>query len=328
MPLPVIAAAWAIGTVAASGAGVGGFGIKKQLDAKRIVRAAQVDLAAAERLTANHRAACERAFSDLGCVKLAAMRDALVPFHEAFSRLKNVDLHVAVTVDGAPVPDQVEIATAGRLTLSAVDAVAGVVLAGGAAYAASAGTTVAVTSVAAASTGTAISSLSGAAATNASLAWLGGGTLASGGGGAAAGAMVMTGVAAAPAVLVGGVFLFQKGRRATANAGTFAADAEAELARQRTSQTIPAVAQEQAESIGELLQMLGMRLAMRSGWLQSLVARETDWLAMTAEEREGIREITILAMGTSDLVHTPLMAEGGSLSRAIREAYQRASALV
>lgn len=44
-----------------------------------------------------------------------------------------------------------------------------------------------------AGTGTAISSLSGAAATNASLAWLGGGTVASGGGGMAAGAAVLTG---------------------------------------------------------------------------------------------------------------------------------------
>ncbi|MDY4161106.1 MAG: hypothetical protein SOX94_06325 [Prevotella sp.] len=51
-----------------------------------------------------------------------------------------------------------------------------------------------VTSFAAASTGTAISSLSGAAATNATLAWLGGGSLAAGGGGMAAGAAVLSGI--------------------------------------------------------------------------------------------------------------------------------------
>ena len=47
-----------------------------------------------------------------------------------------------------------------------------------------------------AGTGTAISSLSGAAASNAALAWLGGGTVASGGGGMAAGAAVLAGGAA------------------------------------------------------------------------------------------------------------------------------------
>ena len=47
-----------------------------------------------------------------------------------------------------------------------------------------------------AGTGTAISSLSGAAASNAAMAWLGGGTVASGGGGMAAGAAVLAGGAA------------------------------------------------------------------------------------------------------------------------------------
>ena len=53
-----------------------------------------------------------------------------------------------------------------------------------------------------AGTGTAISSLSGAAASNAALAWLGGGTVASGGGGMAAGAAILTGGAV---VVIAGV---------------------------------------------------------------------------------------------------------------------------
>lgn len=54
--------------------------------------------------------------------------------------------------------------------------------------------------LATAGTGTAISSLSGVAATNATLAWLGGGTLASGGLGIAGGMWVLGGIAAIPAV--------------------------------------------------------------------------------------------------------------------------------
>lgn len=57
--------------------------------------------------------------------------------------------------------------------------------------------TSAVTALATASTGTAISSLSGAAATNATLAWLGGGSIASGGGGMAAGAAALSTATAA-----------------------------------------------------------------------------------------------------------------------------------
>ena len=47
--------------------------------------------------------------------------------------------------------------------------------------------------LASAGTGTAITGLSGAAATNATLAWLGGGTIAAGGGGVAAGTVVLGG---------------------------------------------------------------------------------------------------------------------------------------
>jgi hypothetical protein len=52
-----------------------------------------------------------------------------------------------------------------------------------------------------ASTGTAIGSLSGVAATNATLAWLGGGSLSAGGLGMAGGAAVLGGVAALPALV-------------------------------------------------------------------------------------------------------------------------------
>jgi hypothetical protein len=61
--------------------------------------------------------------------------------------------------------------------------------------------------LASASTGTAISTLSGAAATNATLAWLGGGSLATGGLGIAGGTMILGGLVAGPLLAVGGMFL-------------------------------------------------------------------------------------------------------------------------
>lgn len=61
-----------------------------------------------------------------------------------------------------------------------------------------------VMSLAAASTGTAISSLSGVAAYNATLAAIGGGSIASGGFGMAVGAKILGGVVAAPVALVAG----------------------------------------------------------------------------------------------------------------------------
>lgn len=72
-------------------------------------------------------------------------------------------------------------------------------------FAAAGATTSLVMAVGTASTGTAISSLGGAAATNATMAFLGGGSLAAGGGGMALGTAMLSGVAAGAAVLVGGI---------------------------------------------------------------------------------------------------------------------------
>jgi transcriptional regulator with XRE-family HTH domain len=65
-----------------------------------------------------------------------------------------------------------------------------------------------VAAMATASTGTAISTLAGAAASNATLAALGGGSLATGGLGVAGGTAVLAGIVAAPAVIAAGVALF------------------------------------------------------------------------------------------------------------------------
>lgn len=71
-----------------------------------------------------------------------------------------------------------------------------------------------VMSLAAASTGTAISSLSGVAAYNATLAAIGGGSIASGGFGMAVGAKILGGVVAAPVALVAGLAYASYGKDA------------------------------------------------------------------------------------------------------------------
>lgn len=80
---------------------------------------------------------------------------------------------------------------------------AGLGTAGG--FAASGLTTAAVMALGTASTGTAISTLSGVAATNATLAALGGGSLAAGGGGMALGSMILGGATLGVGLLVGGI---------------------------------------------------------------------------------------------------------------------------
>jgi len=67
--------------------------------------------------------------------------------------------------------------------------------------------------LATASTGTAIGGLSGVAATNATLAWLGGGSLAAGGGGMALGTAVLGGMVAGPLIAVTGFVMDSKAEK-------------------------------------------------------------------------------------------------------------------
>lgn len=83
---------------------------------------------------------------------------------------------------------------------------------------------VGVSTFASASTGTAIANLGGAAATNATLAWLGGGSLATGGGGVAAGQAVLGLVAAAPAAFIGGITVAVVGSKQKTSAKRYAAE--------------------------------------------------------------------------------------------------------
>lgn len=163
------------------------------------------------RVALSKRVADERAVQDR--CRRGVYDEALVPFRDSFARLKNVDLaplaSIELSQDGMVLPevacDSVPVPTLGLLGSLATGL--------GAGAGASSATVAGVGAFAAASTGTPIASLSGVAATNATLAWLGGGTLAAGGGGMAAGTVVLGGVVAAPVVVATAGFVSWKGRR-------------------------------------------------------------------------------------------------------------------
>lgn len=111
---------------------------------------------------------------------------------------KNNNIHLDVNI---PQIAQAKIESIGFNSAAFAGKMAGGAVAGAAsAYAVYGG----VMSLAAASTGTAISSLSGVAAYNATLAAIGGGSIASGGFGMAVGAKILGGVVAAPIALAAG----------------------------------------------------------------------------------------------------------------------------
>lgn len=85
--------------------------------------------------------------------------------------------------------------------------------------------------LATASTGTAISTLSGVAATNATLAWLGGGSLAAGGFGMAGGTLVLGGIVSAPALAVMGFMAASKAEEALTEATKYSSNIDLKVAK-------------------------------------------------------------------------------------------------
>ena len=111
-----------------------------------------------------------------------------------------------------------------------------------------------------ASTGTAISGLSGIAARNATLAWLGGGSLASGGGGIAAGAATLANVALAPLALLPALVMAIRARNQSKKIDEEIAKmdiSEAEMNRHKAKlEVVQSRAGEVSKVVGELDQAL------------------------------------------------------------------------
>lgn len=165
------------------------------------------------------RATTNGMLEQVGREKARALLETLPAFLDAFGQLRNVE-QVEGTIDGLTLGsfDQAQLAdmrhSCSLLEASAIGLGTGATGGALAAFGAYGGTMM----LASAGTGTAISALGGAAATNATLAWLGGGTLASGGLGMAGGTMVLGVLAAGPALLVLGTFLGMKASANLANA--------------------------------------------------------------------------------------------------------------
>lgn len=219
MPIPLI-----IGAVAAAaglyGAAKGVSGAMDHSNAKDLNNDAQALVNTANQKVEDQRKKTNNTLEDYGQRKLRAFNGVVAEFIETYERLKNVELSQSPELDKLNAGDFSSKTMIGlRQDYQALKDAGlglGAGMGGGAALAFGAynGTML----LATASTGTAISSLGGVAATNATLAWLGGGSLAAGGYGMAGGMMVLGGIVAGPALAIFGHVLGNKGEEALNNA--------------------------------------------------------------------------------------------------------------
>lgn len=170
-----------------------------------------------------------------------------------------------------------------------------------------AGITIAASSFGVASTGAAISGLTGAAAESATLAFLGGGSLASGGGGMALGATALNFVTIGPALLVGGLVVKGQGTKAL----TRAHEVEAEIA--------GAIAE--LEQTDARLEAVDARAGELGELLDGLIVRAVDALDVLESEpfdppshAARFQKAMTLVMAVRDVATTPVIDSEGELT--------------
>lgn len=175
--------------------------------------------------------------------------------------------------------------------------------------------TFAVTHLCAASTGAAISSLSGAAASNAVLAWLGGGTIASGGGGIAAGTVVLGTITATAtiglAVVAVGTLASRFYSKKNTEAEAYLADVKIWAEQMQAGWTVIGGIK---RKITELYDITDKLKTKSEGLLQRLESIAGEFDTNNNDHVKLFQQCAILAKSMSELAQTPILDEDGNLS--------------
>ena len=163
------------------------------------------------------------------------------------------------------------------------------------------------TSIGVASTGTAISGLSGAAATNATLAWLGGGSLAAGGGGMALGSVILGGLTVGPALAVGGFMLANEGEKALTKAQDYEAQVNIEIANIDTAKDCLIQVKQRIAELANLVYRLNNQA--------NLALTDLESQKFNRERDAGkFQRVALLIRALAEILKTPVLNEEGQIN--------------
>lgn len=316
MPIPFLLIGISAGT-AALGIGKSIKAGVDQKDASRINERA-LDIAQTASLGADRaRKNSGEAITNLGKEKIKILENSIKPFISSFEKLHNVEILNSAGLDEL---QKFHMDKNSLDELKEMQAIAASI-AGGVASGAVIGAITAfgayggAMAFGAASTGTAIASLSGIAATNATLAFLGGGSLAVGGLGIAGGTAVLGGLVAGPALAVMG---FIVGAKASANkdkAYSNLAQAKEYKEEMKTIMSLCKGIRMRANMFQRLLLKLDTIFAPLVYSLEQIIVTSgTDYSAYTPEQKATVAASMSLAGAIKSVLDTPILTEDGKLT--------------
>ena len=259
------------------------------------------------------------ALESLGKEKLAILEGNVTDFVTTFEKIKNIDFQSSIGLEelkNLHIDQNTfrELKELGSFALGvAGGAAAGV--AGGALTAV--GAYGAAMTFASASTGTAISALSGAAATNATLAFFGGGSLASGGLGMVGGMYVLGGLVAGPALMVMGMITEAKSKEKLEKALSNKAQSDEIVESLNAASVQCSAIRRRTYMFYNLLAHLDSLFLPQVWKMQDIVETEgVDYRAYTLESKKAIAAAASTACTIKAVLDTPILTPEGELTEA------------
>lgn len=315
MPIPFIL----LGAAAATGLeGLkkGIDGVKNNNEAKEVQKEARDIVDNARNRIKKSREETSYYIENLGREKLEISANELSKFIRIFSHIKNIDSSEIDILDEIKNINLFEekIKEIEKVSLKAKDILGQGIAGVGAGALLGWGTYGGVMALGTASTGTAIGGLSGVAATNATLAWLGGGSLAAGGGGMALGSMVLGGVIAGPALLLSGSLLSSKAKENLNNAYSNLSEAKAFESKIELGIAKMKYISQTTIQITNVLRKVRIQLNKANYQVYLIAKKNKNWATFSSEEKKMVAISLKLAQLSKEIVMTPLLTNKGILT--------------
>lgn len=316
MPIPFILGAIAVGA--------GLVGAKKAMDAsdknsqaKRIQRESKKIFERAKRNLQQERETTDRALATLGRAKIDILHSSITRFVDTFGKIHHVELTgsqgmdelAGFEVNNNTLRDMRKLGSlATQIASGAVEGLAGGGLVALGAYGA-------VGLLAHAGTGAAIAGLSGVAATNATLAWLGGGTLAAGGLGVAGGTAVLGGLVAGPAIALMGFAMDSKADENLDRARSNRAKARRAAEEMDLASDVCSKITKRADMFTRLMADVDTLFQPLIGEMETIVRQMgTDYRNYSKEAKKTIAMVLSTASVVKTILDTPILTQKGNVT--------------